>query len=93
MGLKRQLKMFAPSQQTCVCCAAPFVPWSRDLVRLWDSELDLEPDWLTSRKWAIDRIYQEVQKNCSAKCAELTAQADRARESQDAWERLNRKYR
>ena len=93
MGLKHQLKMFAPSQQTCRICGEAFVPFSRDMVREWDSQLDLEPDWLISRNWAIDRIYQEMQKTCTSEHAEVAAQLDHARELQDAWERLNRKYR
>jgi hypothetical protein len=62
-------------------------------VLFWDSELDLEPDWLTRRKWATDRIYMEMQKYCSADCAEITAQIQRALKAQDAWERLNRRFR
>jgi len=89
----KQLKMFSPSQQKCCVCGAAFVPFSRDMVAIWHSQLDLEPDWLYDQKWARDRVYREMQMTCSPGHAEAYAQAAHALAIQEAWERMSRKYR
>jgi len=85
--------MFAPSQQKCAVCGVRFVPFSRDMVTIWDGELEHEPDWLASRKWAKDRVYREMQLTCSADHAVIMEQQVRELQTQEAWERYSRKYR
>jgi len=88
-----QLKMFAPVQAKCSTCGTAFVPLSKDIIREWDREFELDDDWLSTRNWAIDRIYQEQLHSCSVDCHQAMVARMKVLEIQEAWERANRRYR
>lgn len=71
MGIARQLKLFATFQVKCVECASKFVPFSKDIIRVWDNEGHNDYDWLSSRNWAIDRLYQDNSVCCSVECLDV----------------------
>lgn len=93
MGLIRQAHMFASSQQHCLNCAQSFLPFSKDMIRVWDMDLQEEEDWLTSRNWAIDRLYQDNLKYCSPNCIEAAYLRHQTFLIAENWEKLKRKYR
>jgi hypothetical protein len=87
------MEMFAEGKRVCSECGTKFVPFAKDVFKMWDQELMLEDDWLHSANWAINRVYADNLHFCSPECIETDRIKRHALEIQEAWNRLNRKYR
>ena len=88
-----QLKMFAPKQHMCTFCGVEFVPLSKDTVRMWAQEFQMDRAWLDSSNWAIERMHQENLKYCSPTCVELMDEMKRISIREEIRQSLMRKYR